>query len=49
MEFEEFIRKMPKFTKLYMAVVLGFAILTSVGVLNYFYLLLDFEKVFYNF
>ena len=48
MEFEEFIRKMPKFTKLYIAFVLGIAIFSSVGVINYVYLMLDFEKVFYK-
>ena len=31
-----------------MAFVLGIAIFSSVGVINYVYLMLDFEKVFYK-
>ena len=31
-----------------MAVVLSFAILSTIGILSYYYLLLDFEKVFYK-
>jgi hypothetical protein len=49
MDFEEFIRKIPPFTKFYMGTALGLAVLTTLGVLSPYSLLLFWDKVFYNF
>ena len=49
MEFEEFLKKTPKFTKVFLASTLIVAILSSLSVINPMSFILDYEKVFYKF
>ena len=48
MEFSDFVRKIPPFTKFYMAGVLAVSFVVTFNIINGYLILLDFELVFYN-
>ena len=48
MEFTDFVRKIPPFTKFYMASTLAVSVIITFNVINPYLFLLDFEKVAYS-